>query len=273
MSGEDSSNARSRSRFSTELCSFLSSLSSTSDSDFESLAPQLASLREALLLQVQNTEEDDVKGTNSANDPAALVGVESPVENNNTERKAFVQNPPGSQLIKKKTLRSPVHPDRLGVVYSLQKGAVYELEEAKMKEVFSRYGDVVQVRMNGEKGIVQFREEGQVEAANNKLVQVGCCVVHTTLPRSQLGREPVPYQVLVDPCHFPRCWERATKIKAFFSRFGEVFALDWVGYQKQAIISFRDPGVAQNLIGRELGLCPRIKEVSIATVKTVESRY
>jgi len=257
MSDEDSSNARSRSRFSTELCSFLSSLSSTSDTDFESLAPQLASLREALLLQV----------------PAALVGVESPVENNNTERKAFVKIPPGSQLIKKKTVGSPVHPDRLGVVYSLQKGAVYELEETKMKEVFSRYGDVVQVRMNGEKGFVQFREEGQVEAANNKLVQVGCCVVHTTLPRSQLSKNPVPYQVLVDPRHFPRCWERATKIKAFFSRFGEVFALDWVGYQKQAIISFRDPGVAQDLIGRELGLCPRIKEVSIATVKTVESRY
>merc|ERR1712059_59995 len=214
--------------------------------------------------------ENEVKGTNSANIPSALAGVESPVKNNNTEKIPVIKLPPGSKLDEKNTVRSPVYPDRLGVVYSLQKGASYELEAKKMKEVFSRYGDVVQVRMNGEKGVVQFREEGQVEAANNKLVQVGSCVVHTTLPRSQLSRKPVPYQVLVDPCHFPRCWERATKIKAFFSRFGEVLALDWVGGQEQAIISFRDPGVAQDLIGRELGLCPRIKEVSI---KTVGSRY
>ena len=73
-------------------------------------------------------------------------------------------------------------------------------------------------------------------------MQVGECTLYTRLPRERFTEQPVPHQVtnstpslepclqvLVESTTFPRLWERDLLLRQFFSQFGHVDALDWLG--------------------------------------------
>ena len=91
-------------------------------------------------------------------------------------------------------------------------------------------------------------------------MQVGECTLYTRLPRERFTEQPVPHQVtnstpttpstlepslqvLVESTTFPKLWERDLLLRQFFSQFGQVDALDWVGDWRaggvKLIVSFK----------------------------------
>eukprot|EP00092_Neocalanus_flemingeri_P021202 GFUD01022976.1.p1 GENE.GFUD01022976.1~~GFUD01022976.1.p1 ORF type:complete len:317 (+),score=94.57 GFUD01022976.1:39-989(+) len=279
--------------FTSELCLFLSALSTTRGTEFDSLASQLVRLREALLEEAAR-ETDESENDTSEDDRET---VEETLSDSSTERETeeeisdcLVQEntrptnesgytrPTNGSSYTMTTNGSFVSSNNHRVMLSLQRGARWELEEKLVRQAFSHFGKVVRARLyekpvSGAWGFLEFRTTQSAAEALNQVVRAGNCWLHTTLPHSCLTQLPVPHQILLESRYLPQVWEKEIVLRSFFSKFGVVSGVTMLGFGQQRmqrfIISFKDSSVAQELIGTTVKILTctvLVKEVSTSTV-------
>eukprot|EP00092_Neocalanus_flemingeri_P021203 GFUD01022977.1.p1 GENE.GFUD01022977.1~~GFUD01022977.1.p1 ORF type:complete len:317 (+),score=95.22 GFUD01022977.1:39-989(+) len=279
--------------FTSELCLFLSALSTTRGTEFDSLASQLVRLREALLEEAAR-ETDESENDTSEDDRET---VEETLSDSSTERDTEEEK---SDLLVEENTRptnesgytrptngssytatingSFVSSNNHRVMLSLQRGARWELEKRLVTQAFSHFGKVVRARLyekpvSGAWGFLEFRTTQSAAEALNQVVRAGNCWLHTTLPHSCLTQLPVPHQILLESRYLPQVWEKEIVLRSFFSKFGVVSGVTMLGFGQQRmqrfIISFKDSSVAQELIGTTVKILTctvLVKEVSTSTV-------
>merc|ERR1712066_145070 len=166
------------------------------------------------------------------------------------------------------------------VSFTLQSGARYELVDGDIRRAFSQYGSVREVRLNprsrrGLDGYVDFLESAGAKNAVHKIVEVGQCRLYTLPPWDNLNNIPVPHQILLESRYLPNVWEKEMVLRSFFSKFGLVEGVVFLGYTEgkaglqRFVISFRDAQPAQDLIGSSLKILSStvfVKEVTKNTI-------
>jgi len=274
--------------FTSELCQFLSSLATTSEASLDDLAPQLVKLKEVLLRDVVQDQapvesesgeaEDDVSesGSSTSTEKSEDNSVTSKVEDcNELTRTQEVERSENSHSQNLDLYQR----DNYRVMFSIQKGARWEMQEIEVKRAFSKFGRVNKVYFfqgpsSGNWGFVEFRVANTAKGALNKLVQVGHCWLHTSLPLSLLTNIPVPYQILLESRYLPRIWEKEIVLKTFFGKYGCVNAVVFLGFNfkmkmQRFVVSFKEAAVAQKLIGTTVKILTcdiLVKEVSADTL-------
>eukprot|EP00092_Neocalanus_flemingeri_P020206 GFUD01021880.1.p1 GENE.GFUD01021880.1~~GFUD01021880.1.p1 ORF type:complete len:322 (-),score=97.59 GFUD01021880.1:143-1108(-) len=279
--------------FTSELCLFLSALSTTRGTEFDSLASQLVRLREALLEEAAR-ETDESENDTSEEDRET---VEETLSDSSTERdteeeksdclveentrptnESGYTRPTNGSSYTMTANGSFVSSNNHRVMLSLQRGARWELEERLVRQAFSHFGKVVRARLYekpvlGAWGFLEFRTTQSAAEALNQVVRAGNCWLHTTLPHSCLTQLPVPHQILLESRYLPQVWEKEIVLRSFFSKFGVVSGVTMLGFGQQRmqrfIISFKDSSVAQELIGTTVKILTctvLVKEVSTSTV-------
>ena len=142
--------------FTSELCLFLSSLSTTTGAQFDSLTSQLVRLREVLLEEAVKEradsdsenetfeDEEDVTVEETLSDRSIEKATYSMEEETEVEKKSLhvqdfnVQPSPS-------TLSSSSNNHK--VMLSLQKGSSYDLNERLVKQALSQFGKVVRLKL------------------------------------------------------------------------------------------------------------------------------
>jgi len=270
--------------FTSELCQFLSSLATTSEASLEDLAPQLVKLKEVLMRDVVQDQtpaeesgsdnlDDDISesGSSTSTDKSEDVPITSKVE----ECKELSRTNEVERSVNTHSQR-----DNYRVMFSIQKGARWEIQDMEVKRAFSNFGRVNKVyffqsQRSGNWGFVEFKVAITAKAALNKLVQVGNCWLHTSLPLTLITNNPVPYQILLESRYLPRIWEKEIVLKTFFGKYGCVNAVTCLGYSfkmkmQRFVVSFKETAVAQKLIGTTVKILTcdiLVKEVSADTLK------
>jgi len=266
--------------FTAELCLFLSSLATTTGTQFDSLTDQLVKLREALLEEVvretaESDSEDDTleETTDTVEETLSDISTEGTTEEEE-EKSDFSVREITRPLTGGYESRSNNH----RVMISLQRGARYELEERLVRQAFSEFGKVVKIKLfdapfSGSWGFLEFRTTHSAAEALNQVVRAGNCWLHTSLPKYCLTQLPVPHQILLESRYLPQVWEKEIVLRSFFSKYGVVTGVSLLGFKQQMmqrfIISFKDPSVAQELIGTTVKILTCtvvVKEVSSSTV-------
>ena len=88
---------------------------------------------------------------------------------------------------------------------------------------------------------------------------------------------PVPHQILLESRYLPNVWEKEMVLRSFFSKFGLVDGVVFLGYTdgkaglQRFVISFRDSKPAQDLIGSSLKILSStvfVKEVTRHTIRS-----
>eukprot|EP00092_Neocalanus_flemingeri_P106566 GFUD01136737.1.p1 GENE.GFUD01136737.1~~GFUD01136737.1.p1 ORF type:complete len:322 (-),score=98.11 GFUD01136737.1:159-1124(-) len=279
--------------FTSELCLFLSALSTTRGTEFDSLASQLVRLREALLEEAaretdesenDTSEEDRETVEETLSDSSTERDTEEEIsdclvqENSRPTNESGYTRPSNGSSYTMTDNGSFVTSNNHRVMLSLQRGARWELEERLVRQAFSHFGKVVRARLYekpvlGAWGFLEFRTTHSAAEALNQVVRAGNCWLHTTLPHSCLTQLPVPHQILLESRYLPQVWEKEIVLRSFFSKFGVVSGVTMLGFGQQRmqrfIISFKDSSVAQELIGTTVKILTctvLVKEVSTSTV-------
>jgi len=292
--------------FTAELCQFLTSLAKTPNDQYEDLSFHLTRLREALLIEVdtesdsrskrssESSSEGDFSLHNSSQSTNGMVSSDASPQTprSRTDSTNYSSASPMSQSsdasgspnrendLRKKQTKSLVTKSKEGarVFFSLQSGAIYELREEDIEEAFSQFGDVVYIRVKknpckGVNGYVDFASPTSAKEAVNRGLQCGQCVLHTIMPWSSLTERPVPYQILLESRYLPNVYEKQMVLKSFFSKFGIVNGVVFLGYRadniQRFIISFRENQPAQDLIGSSVKILSStvfVKEVTSRTI-------
>jgi len=267
--------------FTSELCVFLSALAKTSGTQFQNLTGQLVKLREVLLTEVVRESSDSENDSSSDSDSNTIEDTISEKtlnsEGGEEESCGGIQESfdESDCVDKSSTTKSPGVINHR-VMLSLQKGARYELDKRQLIQAFSEYGKVIKTMLyedcrSGSLGYLEFRTSHSATGAINKVVQVGKCAIHTSLPMSLLSEVPIPYQILLESRYLPHVWEKEIVLRSFFAKYGVVTGVQlWFrkGFQR-CIISFKEASVAQNLIGTTVKILTCtvvIKEVSSFTI-------
>jgi len=267
--------------FTSELCVFLSALAKTSGTQFQNLTGQLVKLREVLLTEVVRESSDSENDSSSDSDSNTIEDTISEKtlnsEGGEEESCGGIQESfdKSDCVDKSSTTKSPGVINHR-VMLSLQKGARYELDKRQLIQAFSEYGKVIKTMLyedcrSGSLGYLEFRTSHSATGAINKVVQVGKCAIHTSLPMSLLSEVPIPYQILLESRYLPHVWEKEIVLRSFFAKYGVVTGVQlWFrkGFQR-CIISFKEASVAQNLIGTTVKILTCtvvIKEVSSFTI-------
>eukprot|EP00092_Neocalanus_flemingeri_P066260 GFUD01080694.1.p1 GENE.GFUD01080694.1~~GFUD01080694.1.p1 ORF type:complete len:348 (+),score=97.20 GFUD01080694.1:38-1081(+) len=254
--------------FTSELCLFLSALSTTRGTEFDSLASQLVRLREALLEEAaretdeseNDTSEEDretveetlsdsstEKDTEEENSdclvqentrPTNESGYTRPTNESGytrpTNESGYTRPTNGSSFTMTDN-GSFVSSNNHRVMLSLQRGARWELEKRLVTQAFSHFGKVVRARLyekpvSGAWGFLEFRTTQSAAEALNQVVRAGNCWLHTTLPHSCLTQLPVPHQILLESRYLPQVWEKEIVLRSFFSKFGVVSGVTMLGF-------------------------------------------
>jgi len=291
-------------KFTRELCSFLTSLASTSGNEFESIIPQLKKLREVLMDDVVNdtsTEsesdgsEESEPGTGNPNssgyktlneesvndrdnsDVVIIPELSAPIKGNVCEVASDDEGIQVSNLSNNTEYRVVLN-NNFRTMFSIQKGVRYELEDRPLKVALSEYGKVVRLKIfdapvSGAWGFADFRTTHSATKATNQVIRVGKCWIHTCLPMSCLSVNPVPYQILLESRYLPQVWEKEMVLRSFFSKYGDVTGVSFIGYKpsrmQRFIISFKEASVAQALVGTAVKILTStiiVKEVSSNTI-------
>ena len=129
--------------FTAELCHFLSSLATTTGTQFDSLTNQLVGLREALLEEVvresaESDSEDDTLEETTDTVEETLSDISTEEERSDASVREITRPPIGEYESSSNNHRMMV---------SLQRGARYELEERLVRQAFSQFGKVVRLKL------------------------------------------------------------------------------------------------------------------------------
>ena len=194
--------------FTSELCLFLSSLSTTTGAQFDSLTSQLVRLREALLEEAVK-ERADSDSENETFEDEEDVTVEETLSDRSIEKTMYSMEE--ETEVEKKSLHVQPSPSSSSnnnhkVMLSLQKGSSYELNERLVKQALSQFGKVVRLKLfqmpiKGAWGFIgwcslitrtimvctifvflEFRTANSAAEALNQVLRAGDCWLHTSLP-------------------------------------------------------------------------------------------
>lgn len=168
------------------------------------------------------------------------------------------------------------------VHFSLESGARYELGERDIHKAYSQYGKITGVYLfprarRGLDGHVDYVEPVDAKKAVHRVVDVGQCRLYTLPQWDNLSDIPVPHQILLESRYLPNVWEKEMVLRSFFSKFGLVDGVVFLGYTdgkaglQRFVISFRDSKPAQDLIGSSLKILSStvfVKEVTRNTIRS-----
>lgn len=293
--------------FDVELGSFLVSLSRTED--MSSLEQQLRRLKVAWREEVERTGEsgedsDNISSIGSpqsespgrTSDEMELSGSTSPSssgETTTTTRDDSSTSPSNSGGEANSSSNSGGALGDTGgnnsnsrlIKFSVQRGARFDLKEEQLKEVFSKFGELVRYRLyrmtsDGFDGLIEFVSGDIARSLVNTLVEVGDCELHCSQPWESLTSQPVPHQILLESRYLPNVWERDMILRSFFSKYGVVTGVSMLGFTPgkllRYVISFKDPNPAMNLIGswvKILSSTVWVREVTSQTIPVNTRRF
>jgi len=284
--------------FERELCSFLAELTKTSD--MSSLENNLSRLKLAMM--------EEVSKTDSSGQGFAESGINSPIASpersmNSTTDSSGSSSPsslgdtsstdPSDNSLSSSpprqvpALSSSGHDVSLyskatrQLMFSIQSGARFDLKEDQLRDIFSKYGKVVQYRLHqnsrlGFDGFVEFSSSLVAASLVNTVVTVGDCQLHCSVPWESLTSQPVPHQILLESRYLPHVWERDMIVRSFFSKYGLVTGVSMIGYTSgkllRYVISFKDPNPAMDLIGSWIKILSATVWVREVTGETIFPR-
>jgi len=297
--------------FTSELCSFLSNLAKTPEEQYQGLNVDLTRLKEALLQEVETVSESRSKrSSESSNEDMESFSSSSPSSSPNSAQ--FSSNsdvdmsseasPPRSlsssylasrsasnsvsplSAIVNTNLRSRFRSDdrwqMTTVYFALQRGPRYELVVGKIKKAFESFGLVKRAFLydrskSGIDGYIDFVEASSAASAMNKTVETEQCHLHVLKDWSLLSEVPEPHQILLESRYLPKVWEKEMVLRSFFTKFGFVTGVVFLGYKgtdlQRFVISFRDSQPAQDLIGSSVKILSSTVFIKEVTNKTIRS--
>jgi len=301
--------------FTSELCSFLSNLAKTPEEQYQGLNLDLSRLKEALLQEVETVSETRSKrSSESSNDGMDSASSASPSSSFNSAQNSDKTNsdfdmssssevsPPrslSSSYMASRSASNSVSPpsaivnlhlrsrlrsnDNLTfstVYFALQRGPRYELVVGKIKRAFESFGRVKRAILydrpkSGIDGFIDFVEASSAESAMNKNVETEQCHLHVMKDWSMLSEVPEPHQILLESRYLPKVWEKEMVLRSFFTKFGFVTGVVFLGYRgadlQRFVISFRDSQPAQDLIGSSVKILSSTVFIKEVTNKTIRS--
>lgn len=297
--------------FTSELCSFLSNLAKTPEEQYQGLNVDLTRLKEALLQEVETVSESRSKrSSESSNEDMESFSSSSPSSSPNSAQyssnsdvdMSSEASPPRSlsssylasrsasnsisppSAIVNTNLRSRFRSDdrwqMTTVYFALQRGPRYELVVGKIKKAFESFGLVKRAFLydrskSGIDGYIDFVEASSAESAMNKTVETEQCHLHVLKDWSLLSEVPEPHQILLESRYLPKVWEKEMVLRSFFTKFGFVTGVVFLGYKgtdlQRFVISFRDSQPAQDLIGSSVKILSSTVFIKEVTNKTIRS--
>jgi len=158
------------------------------------------------------------------------------------------------------------------VVLTVQSGCIYEVTRSEVLKCLSYFGHVSSLEWGPERHgqPVKFSTSEAAALVLNKVFAIGNVIFHASWSWKDfyMMKHPIPYQILIRSTNLPTSWEKNIIIKKHLAKFGDVTAVNFIGYDR-VLVSFRLKSVAQALIGQKIiigGIEVVLEEVSSKTI-------
>jgi len=166
--------------------------------------------------------------------------------------------------------------------FSLQSGVKYELTEYDIGRAFAQFGPVQRVSIKGGAGRgdcwdghVVFHHTTAAERATSRVVRVNDCQLYSFPPWSHLTDNPVPNMILLESRYLPNIWERELVMRSFFTKFGVVDGVMFLGFKrddmKGFVVAFKYPEPAQRLIGQSVKILSSTVFITEVTRRSIQT--
>ena len=120
-----------------------------------------------------------------------------------------------------------------------------------------------------------FHHTTAAERATSRVVRVNDCQLYSFPPWSHLTDNPVPNMILLESRYLPNIWERELVMRSFFTKFGVVDGVMFLGFKrddmKGFVVAFKYPEPAQRLIGQSVKILSSTVFITEVTRRSIQT--